>query len=85
MNEVTTNTIKWKEIAIELELSSTEIDRIAMECRDSIQECFRRVFDRWQRDSRRPFTWDTIIAVLESQVVSENTLAQQLREKFCSS
>ena len=76
-------TVKWREIAAELELS-TEIDHISMECRE-IQECFRRVFDRWQRENRRPFNWETIIDVLESPPVSENSLAQQLKEKYCSS
>ena len=77
-------TVKWKEIAIGLELSNTEIDCISKECNE-ILECFRRVFDRWQRESRRPFNWETIIDVLESQLLNENSLAQRLKEKYCSS
>ena len=84
MNEVAIETIKWKEIAIGLEVSSIEIDRISAESRE-IQECFRRVFDRWQRENRRPFKWETIIDVLKSPAVGENTLAQQLKENYCSS
>ena len=80
--KVATQTNKWKEIALQLDITHNDIERIEMESRVYVQgfieECFRKVFDKWRRAACPPFTWDTIIAVLE--VIGEKHLAQQLQD-----
>lgn len=79
--EVAMHTNKWEAIAVNLDIDRTEIERIGMECRDDIQGCFRRVFDKWRRSGAPPFAWDTIIRVLKSANVAENFLASNLQDR----
>ena len=79
--EVPNGTIKWKEIATCLDISETDIDRFEVECRGKVKDCFVEVFRAWQMEAKHPFTWGTIITVL--QEVGEKRLAEHLQEKYC--
>ena len=79
MNEVATQTNKWESIALELELSLTDIERIKYEEQGRIQDCFRRIFSKWETRVIPPFTWPEIIKALERPSVAEYRLAYQLR------
>ena len=81
MNEVATETNKWDSIALELELSHTEVERIKLEERDTIEDCFRRIFSKWKTKAVPHFTWPVIISALESPSVGEFRLAHQLRRE----
>ena len=81
--EVATQTNKWKEIALQLDITHNDIERIEMENKGSIKECFTKMFDKWRKAAHPPFTWGTIIAVLQSEAVEEYHLAQQLQERYC--
>ena len=80
-NEVATKTNEWKAIALQLHITMNDVNRIAIESGGTVEECFRRVFDKWRRAVYPPFTWDTIITALQTEAVSEHRLAQQLQEK----
>ena len=82
MNEVATKTNKWECIALELELSHTDIERIKLEEQGRIQESFTRIFNKWETKVVPPFTWPVIISALESPSVAEYSLARQLRGKY---
>ena len=82
-NEVSPRTNKWREIAINLDIAHVEIERIEVESHGRIEECFVRVFQRWQRLRSPPFTMATIICVLKCEQVGEQFLARTLREKYC--
>ena len=81
MDEVATKTNKWENIAFELELSHTEIERIKWEEGERIDDCFRRTFSKWETKFYPPFTWPVIISALESPSVGEIRLANELRIK----
>ena len=81
MNEVATETNKWESIALELELSHTEVERIKLEEEGKIGDCFRRIFSKWETKVVPPFTWSVIISALESPSVGEFRLAHQLRRR----
>ena len=82
MNEVATQTNKWECIALELELSHNDIERIKLEEQGRIQDCFRRVFSKWETKVDPPFTWPVIIRALESPSVTEFRLALELKRKY---
>ena len=82
-SEVAPRTNQWRAIALNLDFDPVMVNRIALECRDDIQECFVRVFEQWHRQCDPPYTWNTITDVLEQPPVNEAALAQELRQKYC--
>lgn len=46
--------------------------------------CYMDVFDKWQKRTTPPYTWDTIIWVLKNPVVEEMELATEI-EKWLES
>lgn len=82
MNDVASETIKWQDIGLQLELKHVDIDTIATEESNVIQNCFRRVFDLWERRCTCPYTWETLIAALETPSVHELSLARNLKQKY---
>ena len=73
---------KWKQVAIQLELSRGE--RKAIEKDED--ECFDRftaVLEQWKQSASLPYTWKTLVTALKSTSVDEQTLAEQLERDFC--
>ena len=81
-NKISPRTNEWKAIAINLEMSFTDVERISMES-ISVQERFTRVFDAWERGKMRPYTWGTMVSALRSPSVNELFLAQDICDEFC--
>ena len=79
--EVIPSTNKWRAIGIQLQLQPTEINRMTLDCHDE-ENCFIKVLEAWQRKGSPPFTWETIISVLECESVSERALAMNLKSKY---
>ena len=73
---------KWKQVAIQLELSRGErktIEKEENECFDQ----FMAVLEQWKAAANPPFTWKTLVDVLQSTSVGEQSLAEQLQKDFC--
>ena len=81
LDEVATATNKWEEIALQLDLSHTDIERIKMEEQDRIEARFIKVFNKWETKLTPPFTWPVIISALESPSVAEFRLASELKAR----
>ena len=73
---------KWKKVALQLELSVGVIRAIQRDQQDSFDQ-FMVVMYEWKDSLSRPFTWDTIVAVLKSDSVNETRLASELQREFC--
>ena len=81
LNEVDTQTNKWEDIGLQLDLSHTDIERIKIEEQERIEACFIKVFNKWETKLIPPFTWPVIINALESPSVAEFRLASQLKAR----
>ena len=84
MNEVAVKIqpSKWKRIAIQLGLSQDEIDIIKINNND-VEDCFSRTFDTWKHIvTEVPYTWSSVLSVLRSPCVKEETVAGDLEEKL---
>ena len=44
--------------------------------------CFSAVFTEWKERMASPYLWSTIITALESELIGENRLAQDLRKEM---
>ena len=72
---------KWKRVGVHLGLSLPQIDAIDSHRRGEPFECFADVFKYWQSEStpERPANWATLISVLRSNTVGEETLAEHIQ------
>ena len=73
---------KWKQVAIQLEMSMSEIKTIQKD-EDYAFDQFMAVFDRWKRSSCSPYAWKTLVTALKSTSVNEIKLAEELQREFC--
>ena len=83
MNEVASKvSAKWKEISIQLGLTFNDQECFADATGDNAMKCFALVINAWKSRATRPYTWSTVIEVLNAPAVAEVRLAQELRTKY---
>ena len=80
-NEVAPHTNQLQSIAINLNISPIDFERIRRSP-DSEQDKFMEVFRLWNRRGTPPFSLNTILQALESPSVDEHSLANELRTKY---
>ena len=73
---------QWRSIGINLHLSFERLEAIGNECRDHSLDCFSAVFNEWKSRAMCPYTWETIMKVLESKLVKNQALADTIRRKY---
>ncbi|CAI8020738.1 hypothetical protein GBAR_LOCUS12377 [Geodia barretti] len=73
---------KWKEVAIQLDLSKGERKAIESD-EDKSFDRFVAVLEQWRQSAIVPYTWKTIVNVLKSASVDETRLAEELEKNFC--
>ena len=72
-------TDKWEMIGLELDIEQHQLNTIQSSHLNAIHR-FSRVFKLWQNQADPPFTWSTIVGVLRSPIVGENSLAQEIED-----
>ena len=82
MNHVADKTkVKWYQVGIQLKIDVITLN--GYETQSSVcdpMRCYANVFVEWKRADKLPYTWATIIKVLESDAVSENDTASNVRK-----
>lgn len=73
---------KWKQVAIQLDLSRGERKAIEKDEDESFDR-FMAVLEQWKQSASQPYTWKTIVMVLKSTSVQEPKLAEELEKEFC--
>ena len=75
---------KWKRVGVALGISQAQINAIDAQHRGDSLNCFAEVFHLWQQLStpQQPVSWSTLVTVLNSRTVQEESLASFLQENF---
>ena len=68
---------KWYEIGSLLDIETSTLDAFETKTNDHVR-IWIKVFDQWKREQKVPFTWETIIDLLEE--AEENSTAAGIRE-----
>lgn len=68
---------------MELRLPLTTLDAIHADNANVADKC-HQVFSKWSRQQTLPYTWGTVIRVLQSPTVGEQALAERLRNYLCT-
>ena len=81
MNRVAPNAASnWEKIGISLEIPYSDIKTISRNKTADAVLCLAEVFDMWKKRGSPPYTWTTIISVLNAKIVGEVQLAKELEE-----
>ena len=72
---------KWRDVGLQLGLSTTDLEVI--EARHGhagdYHTCFSCVFSVWERQLNSAYTWSTITQALDTALVGEQRLAEEIR------
>ena len=74
---------KWYNIGLQLFLNADTLDNIRSNCGSSTQDCLLEVLKVWLRKVNPYPTWKAVVGALESVVVGEPKLAQNLADLYC--
>lgn len=76
---------RWREVGIQLGLTTAHLHSIEHDNLHNSSQCFMRVFQIWQdQDTKPPYKWSTVIDALRAPSVNENRLAKTLERMFGS-
>ncbi|XP_003382605.1 PREDICTED: polyubiquitin-like [Amphimedon queenslandica] len=74
---------QWRNIGTMLDIHFSQLNSFRDQFNADPMACYSAVFQYWQTSIRNhPFTWNTIVEVLESDVVLRRDLAAKIREKY---
>ena len=85
MNEVASEIpCKWRAVGLQLGVSQGVLDGIAASRPEDINNRFSDVFTKWKNQNlpAHPYTWSTVVQVLQNPAVGENRLADNIIKKF---
>ena len=76
---------KWKRFGVALGLSGAKLNSIDKQHRGDPLDAFTEVFSMWQQLATAdyiPVKWSTLVRVLKSRTVGEETLAESIQSSF---
>ena len=75
---------KWRRVGLVLGLTQAQLNAIDDQHRGKSLESFAEVFSMWQQLAipDNPVKWSTLVSVLKSRTVAEETLAESIQSKF---
>ena len=83
MNEVAAKTpSKWRDIGLQLGLDQGVLEGIATISPRDTNLCYSNVFTLWENSTTHPYTWSTIVEVLQARSVGEKRLATKIKNKL---
>ena len=73
---------KWMYFGVQLDFSYEDLKTYPS---DDHEQCFIKLFSSWKSKGSPPYTWETVVDVLESPGVNEKELAKSIRKQCCGS
>ena len=73
---------QWMNVGIMLRISYERLNSIDNQHRGDPMRCYAAVFSEWEKIGTLAYTWETIINVLESNLVKKIDLAKTIKKKY---
>ena len=73
---------KWRNLGIQLDIKVEDLEAIAANNHQKVDECFADCIICWLRQSNPPPTWTSLINALKSPTVGFQDLAKTLERKY---
>ena len=83
MEELFDVNCKWFNIGLKLRLPLGTLDSIKFQQLDA-PTSMHKMLSNWLKQTDPPPTWEALADALESRIIGEPKLAQQLRSKYCT-
>jgi hypothetical protein len=78
-----TSVTDWQMIALQLDMDQQCVEQFERNEENDIKECFRKVFIKWKKQLKPPFTWAVIVRALSSSVnEDQHKLADKLKKQY---
>ena len=78
-----TSVTDWQMIALQLDMDQQCVETFERDEEKGIKECFRKVFTKWKKQLKPPFTWAVIVRALSSSVnEDQHKFADKLKMKY---
>ena len=74
---------EWKNILLELEVSSATIKSIGTRCQDDPKECYREGLSEWLEGGER--SWGDLVEALSSPTVGRSDIAMVIEREYIQS
>ena len=74
---------KWRNILLELEVSSATIRSIGVRCRDDPEDCYREGLTEWLEGGER--SWGDLVEALSSPTVGHSDIAMAIERNYIQS
>ena len=74
---------EWKNILLELEVSSATIKSIGMRCHDDPKDCYREGLSEWLEGGER--SWGDLMEALSSPTVGHSDIAMAIKRDYIQS
>ena len=74
---------EWKNILLELEVSSATIRSIGVRCHDDPKDCYREGLSEWLEGGVR--SWGDLVEALSSPTVGHSDIAMAIKRDFIQS
>ena len=71
---------KWKLFAYNINIEDDALAEIELKYLHNPTECFMNIFRAWKKNLSPPFTWETVIEVLQSPAVGEKKMAEDIKQ-----
>ena len=73
---------QWMNVGIKLRISFECLNSIDKQHHGDPMRCYAAVFSKWKSTGTLAYTWETIINVLESNLVKKIDLAKTIKKKY---
>ena len=74
---------RWELFAYNLNIGHDAVAEIELKYPHDPTKCFMSAFSYWEKAQSPPFTWETVIEVLQSPAMGEKKMAEDLKQ-HCS-
>ena len=86
MTELVEVSASWELVGIQLLVPDWKVGIMERENRGQCKECLMKVLEYWRKHAgpKNPFSWETIVNVLQSRSIGNIRLAEDIEQKYTS-
>ena len=85
MNELHEVRADWYDLGVQLRMATSDLDAIELENRTDSKKCLRKMLSVWlTRADPSPPSWQRVADALCSRSINRPTLAEKIKETYCS-
>lgn len=73
---------QWKFFGTMLDIDAAVLNSFEAQHKAEPRACYLDVFTQWKATTNHPYTWATVVEILESEVIGKHDLAVEIKRKY---